>query len=321
MTDVSITCGDVSLEAHSLILSASSPILRSILAKGEGKKQTLHFMDMNPYHMQLLLQYMYKGEISVPQAELATLMASARSLQIKGLCNTTSPAAAPMTAQPPLPPTVPPTISVPNTLPGNPPTIAIAASQPDQPQVTVESNRLSEFANYLAAQTQPLPPTAISVSAASSAVPLDLHQQTHLLEVEPPQQPIVTAAASKKRRSQVSTSVPGGAMKKKRKSKKPFEDLRNGELQHTTASVSVSAPGNFVAVPDSSNSNGNNACGSGANVTLSNHVGDVQDDDHHVTGNASDVINNGEAATSGGATTSGATTENWSDQQTMKVKV
>ena len=37
LTDVTITCGDVSLEAHSLILGASSPILRSILAKGEGK--------------------------------------------------------------------------------------------------------------------------------------------------------------------------------------------------------------------------------------------------------------------------------------------
>merc|ERR1719242_633003 len=36
MTDVTVACGDVSLEAHSLILSASSPILRSILNKGGG---------------------------------------------------------------------------------------------------------------------------------------------------------------------------------------------------------------------------------------------------------------------------------------------
>ncbi len=60
MTDVTVACGDVSLEAHSIILSASSPLLRSILAKAEGKKQTIHFMDMNPFHMQLLLQYMYR---------------------------------------------------------------------------------------------------------------------------------------------------------------------------------------------------------------------------------------------------------------------
>ena len=87
MTDVTVACGDVSLEAHSLILSASSPILRSILNKGGGfgKKQTLHFMDMNPHHMQLLLQYMYRGEVSVHQSELGPLMQSAKALQIKGL--------------------------------------------------------------------------------------------------------------------------------------------------------------------------------------------------------------------------------------------
>ena len=100
-------------------------IFRSILAKGEGKKQTLHFMDMNPFHMQLLLQYMYRGEISVPQGELAPLMTSARSLQIKGLCNSATPAT-PM-------------------------------APPQQP----ETDRLSEFANYLAANTQPQPLTSI----------------------------------------------------------------------------------------------------------------------------------------------------------------
>ena len=75
--------------------------------------------------MQLLLQYMYRGEISVPQGELAPLMTSARSLQIKGLCNSATPAT-PM-------------------------------APPQQP----ETDRLSEFANYLAANTQPQPLTSI----------------------------------------------------------------------------------------------------------------------------------------------------------------
>ena len=52
---------------------------------GFGRKQTLHFMDMNPHHMQLLLQYMYRGEVSVHQSELGPLMQSAKALQIKGL--------------------------------------------------------------------------------------------------------------------------------------------------------------------------------------------------------------------------------------------
>ena len=66
--------------------------VRSILAKGNagwpGRKQTLHFMDMNPTHMQLLLQYMYRGEVNVQQAQLGPLMQSAKALQIKGLCST-----------------------------------------------------------------------------------------------------------------------------------------------------------------------------------------------------------------------------------------
>ena len=60
MTDVTVACGDVSLEAHSLILSASSPILRSILAKGNagwpGRKQvsTLNDANFSVCHFQAL---------------------------------------------------------------------------------------------------------------------------------------------------------------------------------------------------------------------------------------------------------------------------
>ena len=97
-----------------------------------GKKQTLHFMDMNPYHMQLLLQYMYRGEISVPQNELGPLMTSARSLQIKGLTSTSIP---------PPPPPAPTTTNIP------PP-------PQHQPPPTLGEDRLSELANYLAAQPQ-----------------------------------------------------------------------------------------------------------------------------------------------------------------------
>lgn len=253
LTDVTITCGDVSLEAHGLILGASSPILRSILAKGEGKKQTLHFMDMNPFHMQLLLQYMYRGEISVPQAELAPLMASARSLQIKGLCTASTSS---NEAAPPAPP------QLPVTLP----------SQPD---------RLSEFANYLAANTQPQPITSTNlIMPPGDLQPLDA---SGLINLEPPQQPVIMVNNKKKRNSPVSKADKDKnavSAPKKRKSKKPFEELRtnhqNGEQ----------------AAPDSSNIK---------------HLGeDVEGSDL-----ADQVDGNGV----------GGITENWSDQQTIKVKV
>jgi len=183
LTDVTITCGDVSLEAHSLILGASSPILRSILAKGEGKKQTLHFMDMNPYHMQLLLQYMYRGEISVPQNELGPLMTSARSLQIKGLTSTT----------------VPPSTAA--TGPGPPP---ILPTQPGPPPPTLGEDRLSELANYLATQPQqPLaphhPPGATSTTTSGLLMPpgdLQPLDASGLINLEPPQQPVLACSTS-----------------------------------------------------------------------------------------------------------------------------
>jgi hypothetical protein len=60
MTDVTIVCGDQSFEAHAVILSASSPLFRSTLAKAEGKKQIIHFLNLKPLHMQMLLKFMYR---------------------------------------------------------------------------------------------------------------------------------------------------------------------------------------------------------------------------------------------------------------------
>ena len=296
LTDVTITCGDVSLEAHSLILGASSPILRSILAKGEGKKQTLHFMDMNPYHMQLLLQYMYRGEISVPQNELGPLMTSARSLQIKGLTSTTVP--------PPPPPTLP--------------TAALPPLNTQQPNPNaLGEDRLSELANYLAAQPQQPLAAGVSTSNATSLLmpPGDLQplDASGLINIEPPQQPVLAAPSTsqhinppvmppphnnnkKKRPLPATTSSSSSAAasnvknpaaaenkNKKRKSKKPFEELRRD---------SSNAANGDSTMPDSSN-----------NIK---HLGEIHDG-----GGDEEESTNGV----------GGVTENWSDQQTIKVKV
>ena len=199
-------------------------------------------MDVNPLHMQLLLQYMYRGETSVPQGELAPLMTSARSLQIKGLCNSTTP-------------------------PGMP-------APPHQP----ETDRLSEFANYLAANTQPQPLTSIMppgkpYSHASSALfcnafyfsgdlqPLDA---SGLIHIEPPQQPVLM---KNKRKSPKSNEA-----KKNKRKKKDNAELKNGGDN----------------MPDSS---------------LNKHLGEVIDEESLDTESV------------------GGVTENWSDQQTIKVKV
>jgi len=210
--------------------------LRSILAKGEGKKQTLHFMDMNPFHMQLLLQYMYRGEISVPQGELAPLMTSARSLQIKGLCNSTTPPMAP----------------------------------PQQP----ETDRLSEFANYLAANTQPQPLT--SIMPPGDLQPLDA---SGLINLEPPQQPVIMKNKRKSPKNNEATTLTA-TKKNKRSSKKKQAD--------SSSVTDLNKNGNENPnLPDSS----------------LKHLGEVNDEE--ISPDTESV---------------GGVTENWSDQQTIKVK-
>ena len=239
-------------------------------------------MDMNPYHMQLLLQYMYRGEISVPQNELGPLMASARSLQIKGLTSTTIP---PSTTAGPGPPILP-------TQPGPP---------------TLGEDRLSELANYLATQPQqPLAPHPLPGATSTSGLmmpPGDLQplDASGLINLEPPQQPILASSSinppvitvssnvknSRKRpnnqnlKNNPSTSTSdNNKTQKKRRSKKPFEELRRDS--------SISANGESP-MPDSSNIK---------------HLGEIHEDD-------ADEGTNGV----------GGVTENWSDQQTIKVKV
>lgn len=307
LTDVSITCGDVSLEAHSLILGASSPILRSILARGDGKKQTLHFMDMNPYHMQLLLQYMYRGEISVPQAELAPLMNSARALQIKGLCSATTTTAA---------------------------AAAAAASAP--PQVSNGEDKLSEFANYLAQhqmkqetglqqqqqQQQPVqmmphhspylvpdatmvapPPPPQGMTQVAPKMEMPNECQTVLAGMEPPQQLIMGPATKKRRNAKAAMPAPdqtaegAGNAKRKRKSKKKA-------VAEEKANIDALLRGKDDAVPpDSSNGAGNHV-----------EVGVVLDDELSGSegGSGSNAAND--------PLTAGNVSENWSDQLTMKVK-
>jgi hypothetical protein len=117
----------------------------------------------------------------------------------------------------------------------------------------------------------------------------------HLLGVEPPQQHVVAAQVPthhtvKKRRAPQRKNVEGGKGEKKRKSKKPFEDIRNGG--DLTASLAAS-------IPDSSN----------------NHLGEVQHDHDDVLGQ------DGSGTVPGENGNGGSITENWSDQRTMKAKV
>jgi len=87
LTDVTLSCGDMILNAHSLMLSVCSPYFRSLLSENQHREKhhIIHLNGVPGRLMQQLLVYMYRGEISICQEDLGPLIETARCLQIKGL--------------------------------------------------------------------------------------------------------------------------------------------------------------------------------------------------------------------------------------------
>jgi hypothetical protein len=64
-TDVTLAAGTKFFPAHKLVLSICSPYFKQLF-KHLGKEKSVIFLkDVDPSHLDLLLQYMYKGEIKV----------------------------------------------------------------------------------------------------------------------------------------------------------------------------------------------------------------------------------------------------------------
>jgi len=94
LTDVTLACGSgepIIFEAHKLMLSVCSTFFRNILTRKRADRYQSHpivfLKDVEPRHMEQLLQYMYRGEINVLQDDLGPLIETARALQVKGLAD------------------------------------------------------------------------------------------------------------------------------------------------------------------------------------------------------------------------------------------
>lgn len=84
-TDVTLSAGDKIMRAHKFVLSICSPYFHSLFKKLGPGQHVIFLKDVNPKHLELLLQYMYKGEIKVQEDELVTVLNVAQSLEVKGL--------------------------------------------------------------------------------------------------------------------------------------------------------------------------------------------------------------------------------------------
>ncbi|XP_014250800.1 modifier of mdg4-like isoform X2 [Cimex lectularius] len=85
--DVTLACNDQSLKAHKVVLSACSSYFQKLLLENPCKHPTIIMpQDVCFTDLKFIIEFVYKGEIDVSQAELQSLLKTADQLKIKGLC-------------------------------------------------------------------------------------------------------------------------------------------------------------------------------------------------------------------------------------------
>jgi len=83
--DVTLVCNEDQIQAHKVILSASSPFFRSILKRNPHTHPLIYLRGVKLNNLQSVLNFMYNGEANVAQEELNSFLAVGEELKIKGL--------------------------------------------------------------------------------------------------------------------------------------------------------------------------------------------------------------------------------------------
>jgi len=86
--DVTLACDDNQIQAHKVILSACSPLFRSLFKKNHHQHPLIFLRGVKYEDIFAVLDFMYHGEVNVAQESLNSFLAVAEDLQIKGLTQT-----------------------------------------------------------------------------------------------------------------------------------------------------------------------------------------------------------------------------------------
>ena len=90
-TDVTLACEDgQQLEAHKVILAASSPLFEKILQKIKHPHPLIYLKGFQSKDFVSILDFLYSGEANVYQEDLDSFLAIAEEIQLKGLTRQTS---------------------------------------------------------------------------------------------------------------------------------------------------------------------------------------------------------------------------------------
>merc|ERR1711892_407680 len=85
LVDVTIFCGKKKVEAHRLVLCACSAVFKELILKNTATNPSILLFDVELVELYNLLDFMYKGEVSVSQDRLQKFLDLAEKLEVKGL--------------------------------------------------------------------------------------------------------------------------------------------------------------------------------------------------------------------------------------------
>ena len=84
--DVTLACEDgQQVEAHKVILAASSPFFQNVLARNKHPHPLIYMRGVKSLDMLAIVDFLYCGEANVFQENLDSFLAIAEELQLKGL--------------------------------------------------------------------------------------------------------------------------------------------------------------------------------------------------------------------------------------------
>ena len=83
--DVTLVCAEGQVEAHKVILAASSPFLKRVLKENPHSHPLIFLKGIKLSFVEAVLKFVYHGEVNVEEANLTTFLAVAEDVEVKGL--------------------------------------------------------------------------------------------------------------------------------------------------------------------------------------------------------------------------------------------
>merc|ERR1719414_836711 len=89
LSDVTFACNDGHrIEAHKVIIFASSPILTDIIGMNKHPHPLIYLRGVNGKIMNYIIEFIYHGEVNIIQEELEGFLELAEEFRLKGLSKT-----------------------------------------------------------------------------------------------------------------------------------------------------------------------------------------------------------------------------------------